>query len=124
MKGKEYIRPIPATWWLHNRHLVLFMVREFTSVFVAGYAVFLIMLIGKSNGDSQAFVDTLLCPGAIVFQIVALPFVVYHSVTWFNLTPKAIVVFSGEERVSPVVIAGGHYALWVIVSFVILLIVL
>ena len=119
MKGKEYVRPMPATWWLHNIHLTLFMVRELTSLFVAGYAVFLLVLIAKMT-DPAAFIDTLLCPGALIFQIIALPFVLFHSVTWFNLTPKAIVLFQGEERVSPALIAGGHYALWVILSLLIL----
>src|SRR5438477_250404 len=45
MPSKEYVRPMPATWWLHNIYLKLFMIRELTSVFVAGYAVFLIILI-------------------------------------------------------------------------------
>ncbi len=120
MKGKEYIRRMPATWFLHNIHLKLFMIRELTSVFVAGYAVFLLVLLSKFH-DHVAFRETLLCPGALIFQIVALPFVLFHSVTWFNLTPKAIVLFRGEERVSPVWIAGGHYALWAVSSLVILL---
>ncbi len=130
MKSKEYIRPMRAMWWLHNTQLKLFMLRELTSVFVAGYAVFLIVLIAKFNTRTPVplgvdpFGDTLRCPAALVFQLIALPFVIFHSVTWFNLTPKAIVLFRGEERVSPLVIAGGHYALWVLVSVLILLVVL
>ena len=112
-----------AVWFLHNTPLKLFMIRELTSVFVAGYAVFLIILISKVS-DPTAFADTLRHPAALVLQVIALPFVCFHSVTWFNLTPKAIVLFRGEERVSPLVIAGGHYALWVFVSGLILLVVL
>ena len=119
MKGQEYIRPMPATWWLHNSYLKLFMIRELTSLFVAGYAVFLLVLVAKAN-DATAFADSLRSPTALIFQIIALPFVIFHSVTWFNLTPKAIVLFQGEERVSPALIAGGHYALWVILSLLIL----
>ena len=96
------------------------MIRELTSLFVAGYAVFLLVLVAKMT-DPASFTDTLLCPGALIFQIIALPFVLFHSVTWFNLTPKAIVLFRGEERVSPVWIAGAHYALWVVLSMLILL---
>jgi fumarate reductase subunit C len=108
-------------WWLHNTQLILFMIRELTSVFVAGYAVFLIIVISKVD-DAAAFGETLRCPTALVFQVIALPFVLFHSVTWFNLTPKAIVLFRGEERVNPLMIAGGHYALWVLVSGLILLV--
>lgn len=124
MKAKEYVRPIPATWWLHNIHLVLIMIRELTSLFVAGYAVFLLILIGRANQGWAAFRDTLLCPTAVVFQVICLPFVIYHSVTWFNITPQVIVLFRGEERVGPLLIAGGHYVLWLILSLIILLIAL
>jgi fumarate reductase subunit C len=123
MKGQEYVRPMPATWFMHNVHLKLFMIRELTSVFVAGYAVLLIVLVARSN-DAAAFAETLTCPAAVIFQIVALPFVVFHSITWFNVTPKAIVLFRGDERVNPLVIVGGHYALWAVASVVILVVAL
>jgi len=123
MQGKEYVRPMPATWWLHNIHLKLFMIRELTSLFVAGYAVFLLVLISHGD-DLKAFTDTLLCPTAIIFQLIALPFVVFHSVTWFNLMPKVVVLFRGEERVSPRVIAGALYFLWAVISLLILSVVL
>ncbi len=50
----------------------------------------------------------------------ALPMLLYHSITWINLTPMVLVVWRGEERVSPLLIAGAHYALWAIISIVIL----
>src|SRR5262249_3701774 len=123
MQGKEYVRPMPATWWLHNIHLKLFMIRELTSLFVAGYAVFLLVLISHGD-DLKAFTDTLLCPTAIIFQLIALPFVVFHSVTWFNLMPQVVVLFRGEERVSPRVVAGALYFLWAVISLLILIVVL
>src|SRR5438445_13473567 len=49
MKTKELVRSMPATWWLHNRHLVKFMIRELTSFFVAGYAIFLLVMMYQVN---------------------------------------------------------------------------
>ena len=43
----------------------------------------------------------------------------YHSVTWFNLTPKAMVFWRGEERVSPTLIAASNYAAWIVVSILV-----
>jgi fumarate reductase subunit C len=124
-KSKEYVRPMPATWWLHNYHLVLFMIREMTSLFVAGYAVFLLVLLYlRFSNNLQAFNDVLNSPVSLVLQVLALIFVVFHSITWFNLTPKAVIVWRGEEKVSPVMIAGAHYALWAVVSLIVLLLVL
>jgi fumarate reductase subunit C len=128
MKTKEYIRPMPATWWLHNHHLMLFMVRELTSVFAALYAVLLLVVIGTAAWGTPTFDrfynGILRQPWMITLQLLAFVFVVYHSVTWFNLTPKIMVVWRGEEKVSPVLIAGANYAAWLLVSILILLVVL
>ena len=50
--------------------------------------------------------------------------VLYHTVTWLNLTPKVLVIWRGESRVSPLLIAGAHYVAWLIVSIVVAWIVL
>jgi fumarate reductase subunit C len=124
---KQYVRPMPPTWWLRNRYLVAFMIREFTAVFIAAYAVFLLYVLARTNrmGDDaaaiSAFADRLNSPGWYVFHAVVLVFAVYHSITWFNLTPKALVLWNGEERVSPMLIAGAHYALWLMLSALVLL---
>ena len=120
---KEYIRQMPATWWLKKRPYFLFIVRELTSVFVGAYAVFLILLAGQLDNPDK-FSGLLHCPLLIALQIIGLPMLLYHSITWFNLTPKAVVVWRGEERVSPLLIAGSNYVVWLIVSIVILWIVL
>src|SRR5262245_40060333 len=119
MKTKEYIRPMPVTWWLHNRHLTLFMVRELSSIFVAGYAVFLLVLLyraGQGREQFDAFFQALRSPGMIALHLVALAFVVYHSITSFNAAPPIMVVRRGEEKVSPTLIVGANYAMWLVVS--------
>src|SRR5262249_55309397 len=55
MKGKEYVRPMPSNWWLKKRNYTLFMVRELTAVFVAGYAIFLLVLIYRASQEPLAF---------------------------------------------------------------------
>ena len=122
-KTKEYIRPMPSNWWLKRRSYFLFMVRELTCLFVGGYALFLLILASRLD-DPVGFVSLLKDPLVIVLQLIALPMVVYHTVTWLNLTPKVLVVWRGETRVSPILIAGVHYLAWVAVSLVVLWIVL
>ncbi len=118
-KTKEYIRPMPANWWMMKKTFVLFIVRELTCVFVGGYALFLLVLVARRD-QPEAFAAWLNSPLLIVLQIIALPMVLYHSITWFNLTPKVMVVWRGEERVSPLLIAGANYVAWAIISIVIL----
>jgi fumarate reductase subunit C len=125
MKTKEYIRPIPATWWLHNYHLILFMIREISSIFIAGYCVFLMVLLYQAEhstpGAFQAFYATLRSRFCILINLVVLFFAVFHSVTFFNLTPKVLVVRRGEEKVPDALIAGVHYGAWAVVSIVLIL---
>ncbi len=118
-KTKEYIRPMPANWWMMKKTFVLFIVRELTCVFVGGYALFLLVLVARRD-QPEAFAAWLNSPLLIVLQIIALPMILYHSITWINLTPKVMVVWRGEERVSPLLIAGANYVAWAIISIVIL----
>ena len=113
---------MPANWWMTKKTYVSFIVRELTCIFVGGYALFLLVLVARHD-QPQAFVAWLNSPLLIVLQIIALPMVLYHSITWFNLTPKVMVVWRGEERVSPLLIAGANYVVWAILSIAIFCIV-
>jgi fumarate reductase subunit C len=119
MKSKEYVRPMPAAWWMHNYHLTLFLIRELTSVFVAGYAILLLVLLyrfGQGREAFQAFFATLQSPLSVVLQLLALVFVVFHSATTFNAAPVLMVVRRGEDKVDPALIVGANYILWLILS--------
>lgn len=114
-----YHRPFPNTWWLKRRPYFLFMVRELTSLFVAGYCVFLLMLIARLTQGTVIYpdaVELITSPFSITFHVLALPPVLYHTITWFNLTPKILVLRVGEERIPPVLIAAGFYAGWIALS--------
>jgi len=116
--GKDYVRAVPNTWWLQRKTYVTFMVRELTCVFVGAYALFLLVLVSKA-GDAAAFDALLNSPVLITLQIIALPMVLFHSITWINLTPKVMVVFRGEDKVSPALIAGVNYVAWAAISVII-----
>ena len=62
-------------------------------------------------------------PVVVALQIIAFCFAVYHSITWFNLTPKAMVFWNGEEKVSPALIAGANYFAWLVISAVVFILV-
>jgi fumarate reductase subunit C len=128
VKTKEYLRPMPATWWLHNRYLIKFMIRELTSFFVLGSAVFLMILLYQANRGTEHFLnfyDQVLRSGWLIFlEIVALAFVVFHSVTSFNAAPTIMAARWGEEPINPRIVIGANYALWLIVSLVVLILIL
>jgi fumarate reductase subunit C len=125
MKTKEYIRPMPATWFLRNRYLVLYALRETSSFFVAGYAIFLMVLLARQGQGREAFNsffnNVLQSPLSLILHLIVLAFVVLHSVTSFDGMAKIMVIRQGEDRVSPALIAGVLYAVWIVVSLLILI---
>ena len=117
-----YRRPVSNTWWLKRKSYILFMIRELTSVFVAGYCIFLMVLVYKLTEGSGAygnFMAALKSPISVVLHLITLVFVLYHTITWFNLTPKILVLYKGEDRIPQVLIAGMFYAGWVVVSIIV-----
>ena len=116
---KPYTRKMPATWWLQKRSYLYFMLRELTAVFVAAYCVILLVLLWRLKQGVvgyQDFLNLLRTPWSVGFHVIALVFAIYHTVTWFNLLPKVIVLRSGEEKIPGVFLVAGHYLAWILVS--------
>ena len=122
-----YHRPVSNTWWLKRKPYILFMIRELTSVFVAGYCIFLLTLVYKLTQGAEAYgnlIAALKSPSSIVLHLITLVFVLYHTITWFNLTPKILVLYKGEEQIPKALVAGVFYTGWVVVSIVVALLIL
>ena len=108
-----------ATWWLKRPSYVLFMLREFSCVFVGAYAVWFLMLLKRLSEGPEAyaaFLEGLRSPAAILFHVVALAFALLHTITWFQAAPRAVAVWRGEERLSDAKIILPNYAVWIVVS--------
>ena len=120
-------RTMGPMWFLARGAYFRIMLREFTSVFIAIYLVFFLILLHKVSAGPlayHAYLEFLWSPGMTIFHIVALAFALMHTITWFNLTPQAMVIRRGEDKLPPVAIAGPNYVVWVAVSLFILWIVL
>jgi fumarate reductase subunit C len=90
-----YRPPVSRLWWTRRWTYFLFMMRELTCVFVAWSVVFLMMLvyaIGRGEASYRHFLDWASSSVVVVLNVVALAFLVLHTVTWFALTPQAMVV--------------------------------
>ena len=117
-----YHRIVPNTWWLQRRPYILFMIRELTSVFVAGYCIFLLVLVYKLTQGAVVygnFMAAMKSPISVVLHLITLVFVLYHTITWFNLTPKILVVYRGEERIPQGLVAGTFYVGWLVISAIV-----
>ncbi|MFI7664725.1 fumarate reductase subunit C [Nocardia sp. NPDC049526] len=122
-----YRKPISRFWWVRRRSYLIFVLRELSSLFVAWFVVYLLLLVNAVSSGSeeyQRFLNWSAGPGVIALNLIALLFVLMHTVTWFNLAPKAIVVRVRSRPVAPVVILGLHYLLWGLLTVIVLLVVL
>jgi fumarate reductase subunit C len=122
-----YHRPIPLFWWLERRSYLVFVLRELSSVFIAWFVVYLLLLVNAVSGGSaeyERFLDRSGHWWVAAINVIALLFVLLHAVTWFALAPKAIVVRLRGRRVPPPLIAIAHYAAWLVLSAVIAWVVL
>ena len=114
-----YRRRMSVFWWVSRRSYTIFVLRELSSVFVAWSVVFLLLLVrAVSQGDPeyQQFVDWSSAPWMLALNVVALTFVVFHAITWFNLAPQAIVVRVRGKRVARSQVVLAHFAGWALLS--------
>jgi len=124
MSRRPYVRQVERNWWLRHPRYVAYMIRELTSLFVGLYCALLVVgLVRLSQGPAawDGFISALSAPPGVVLQLVCLVFAVYHSVTWFALTPKAMPLRIKDEPVPGIAIIAAHYVVWAAVSIVVLI---
>jgi fumarate reductase subunit C len=120
---KWHREPIPITWWTRNRRYTAFILRELTSVLVLYAGVLLVVhLLALSRGPEShiAFQEWLAQPGVVVVHLLVLAGLLFHSVTWLNLAPQAIVPHIRGHRIPPRVVLVAHYLAWIALSAVLL----
>ena len=112
---KWYRERFPIFWWLERFAYAKFITRELTSVAV-GYATILLVLqvwfLSRGEQAYERFLSFLQAPAVLVFHGVVLLFLLFHTVTWLNLAPKALVLRLGGKRLPDAAVLAGHYAAW------------
>ena len=112
-------RPISTWWWLRKRTYFLFVMRELSSLFVAWYVLFLLLLVravGRGEAAYESFLDWAASPVIVAVNVLAFAFIALHTVTWFSLTPQAMALQVRGRSVPGSLIIGGQYAGLAVVS--------
>ena len=116
---RAYRRTLSTFWWVHKRTYLIFVLRELSSIFVAWFVLFLVLLIaavGRGDAAYQDFLDFAAHPVVLVVNVVAFAFIVLHTVTWFDLTPKAMDARVGGRKVPASAVVASQYVGLVVVS--------
>ncbi len=120
---RPYRPRISTWWWTRKRSYIVFVLRELSSVFIAWFVVFLVLLvyaIGQSEAAYRNFLDWASAPWVIALNVLSLVFVLLHTVTWFALTPQAMEVRIDDWKVPGFHILAGQYTGLVVVSLFVL----
>ena len=123
---RTYRRPVSTWWWVGKRTYFVFVMRELSSIFVAWFVVFLLLLVaavGRGEAAYEDFLDFAANPFIVTVNVVTFIFVMLHAVTWFSLTPKAMDVrLGGRTAPASAVIASQYVGLAVVSAFVVWLV--
>jgi fumarate reductase subunit C len=117
-----YREPVSTYWWMGSWRYLLFILRELTSVAVAWSVIVTLLLLRAILNGPEAyarFASTLQSPWMIALNAIVFCFLLLHTITWFNLAPRAMPVRVGGKRVPEILVAAPNYVLWVVASAVI-----
>ena len=108
---RTYVRPMQG-WWRRNPFFVRYMIREGSSVFLAAYAIILLVgLCRLTQGEAawDAWRAALTHPLSILFHWLALLTVGYHAYTWWKVAPKTApdLRIGGRPLPELLITAGG-----------------
>jgi fumarate reductase subunit C len=122
MSDLTWRRPISTWWWLRKRTYFVFVMRELSSLSVAWFVLYLLLLVravGRGDAAYQDFLDTAASPVLVVINVVGFAFIVLHTVTWFGVTPQAMALqVRGKPVPAPVVIGAQYVGLAVVSALV------
>ena len=119
---KLYRKPIPILWWTQKWVHTKFILRDITCVFVAFYAIMLMIQISAISRGSEsydAFFKWLQTPGSLILHFIAFLFLLLHSITWFSLFQKAVVLRIGNRPIPGSAITASHFFAWIVISAII-----
>ena len=117
-----YRRRVSTYWWTRQWSYFKFILRELTSLSVAYFVVIMLLQLAALNRGPAAythFQNWLKTPIAVVLNSIALLFILFHTITWFNLTPRAMPVRVRGKRLPDWLVAAPNYVAWAVISAVV-----
>jgi len=114
-----YRKRVSTYWWLQRWEYLRFVLREISSVFIAIFVVetlFQIYALSRGPEAYAIFLSVLKNPFIFALNIISFLFVVFHSITWFNLSARAMSIRVGGKKVPGFMISGPNFVAWFVIS--------
>lgn len=106
---------MPIFWWLRSLPYARFIARELTSMLVAYAAVLLLVQVRALDAGPESYARFTAWLGStpvVVWHLAVLAGLLFHTLTWLHLAPRAMVVRLGGRRVPDAMVLLGQYAAW------------
>lgn len=116
---KPLKRDISNYWFVKRKPYLLFIIRELTSIFVAAYAIILLFQLNALRQGPEAWeglISAFSTPFSITMHVLILLFVLFHTITWFQLAPSAMVMKVGKTKIPGTAIIAVNFLMWIILS--------
>ena len=113
---------VSTLWWLEKRSYFTFILREMSCVFVAWFVVYLLLLVRAVSQGDAAYQELLAWSATtpiLLLNAVSFLSLIFHTVTFFDAAPRAMVVKVGPNPVPASLVLAGHYAGWAAASAVV-----
>jgi len=118
----SYIRPTARfSWWFHKKTYFRYMMRELSSLFIGIFSLQIVWGLYQHSSGEVAFQawSSNLWNNWLLLSLVIFAFSIYHSVTWFKVTPKAMPLKLSGKRIPGVIIIAAHLLLWLFCSLLV-----
>ena len=99
---QRYQTPMGSLWFVKREGYRRFMAREMTAFAMAVFLVYLLYWLRAIGDGYTAYVQMVELtrnPLSVTFLGLIFGALLYHSITWFNLTPKIMPMYVAEEKV-------------------------
>ena len=122
-KRRPYVRPMGG-WWKKNPFYVEYMIHESTALFVAAYAITLlvgVVRLGQGEAAWNGWLEAMKSPLTTVAHLAFLEAIAYHAFTWFKLFPLTMppIVVNGK-RLEPEVVVGSGWTAAILAALALL----
>ncbi|WP_392560428.1 fumarate reductase subunit C [Orbus mooreae] len=126
---KPHLNQMESNWWLKLRYYFFYILRESTAFFMIWTSLVLMFGVVCSHinemgqNEFYRFIFFLQHPVVIVINTLALLSALIHSLTWFNLAPKAMNIIIAGKKTPNMLFTLGLWCITIIISTIMLLLI-
>ncbi len=115
---RTYKPAMGAGWWMRKGHYFWYMVREFTSLPLAVWLLWLLYEIQRAgHGASGYYPPT--STAFVIFSVLVLLFALYHSFTFLSLAGVILHFKVLDKPVPSRLVVASQFGAWLVASIVI-----